>query len=265
LTPVEYLRDHAEPVPTWISRYREGDPFDQLAFFSSRIAFYPGSGTDGHPVAVFGASGAAHCFVFADYGVDEDRIRRTLSPTSEYRFRGYHVFAGLSLREDDITPRGWVPHIEPGDRIPPGGSLFPHVAPFGFFVVLERDQGCDDDHGPERLAILFLGADGIATFDALFCQKHSKGLYALLLSDHGYGGNYERFGRGGLMDRIASRVASQVDAHPRWILSSNVERDGYNRVPGVDGSVHGRMHQSSTLLERFLYERVESSQASRPR
>lgn len=27
------------------------------------------------------------------------------------------------------------------------------------------------DHGPEEIAILFLGADGFATCDALFCQE----------------------------------------------------------------------------------------------
>ena len=34
--------------------------------------------------------------------------------------------------------------------------------PFGFLEVLERDHEFDDNHGARRLAILFLGADGIA-------------------------------------------------------------------------------------------------------
>lgn len=46
----------------------------------------------------------------------------------------------------------------------------PGSKPYGFLEVLERDAELGPEHGAARLAIIFLGADGHATYDALFCQ-----------------------------------------------------------------------------------------------
>jgi hypothetical protein len=45
---------------------------------------------------------------------------------------------------------------------------------YSFLQILERKPEYDEAHGPKRLAILFLFADGIATYDALFCQTRNK-------------------------------------------------------------------------------------------
>ena len=50
--------------------------------------------------------------------------------------------------------------------------------PWGMLAILQRDEEFDDQHGPQRIAILFLGADGVATYDALFCQAQSHPLFA---------------------------------------------------------------------------------------
>ena len=55
---------------------------------------------------------------------------------------------------------------------------------YSFLQILERKPEYDEEHGPKRLAILFLFADGIATYDALFCQAGKKlEPFALLLQD----------------------------------------------------------------------------------
>jgi hypothetical protein len=69
--------------------------------------------------------------------------------------------------------------------------------------VLERDRALDDSHGAHRLAILFLGVNGIAAYKALFCQENGTPPFAIVLQDHGTGGNYDRFGHGGSLERIA--------------------------------------------------------------
>ena len=61
----EHLRAHAkEDMPTWLARRRPGDAFDRDAFFASQVVFYPGAGTDGHPVALCGSTQSAHCLVY---------------------------------------------------------------------------------------------------------------------------------------------------------------------------------------------------------
>jgi hypothetical protein len=69
-----------------------------------------------------------------------------------------------------------------------------------------------------------------------------------VLQDHGWGGNWDKFGRGGLLEK----VAGQCSAFPEWLLvADNTEAwDGYVRVPDVAGSPGGRNRDN-----RFLYRR----------
>ena len=98
-------------------------------------------------------------------------------------------------------------------------------------VILERKSSFDDDHGPERLAILFLGADGIATYEAIFANGNAPQFFGFLLQDHGFGGNYDCFGRGGLLEKIM--VRSKV--YPHFVLTG---RDHpYDGYAGVEWTV----------------------------
>ena len=248
MTLYEYLRELREEIPPWLHQFRAGDGFPSQDFFGSRVVYYPGSGTDGHPVKVFGATHSAHSFVYADYHVTQDNLENELGHPN-HGFRGYHTLARLQLLESNLVPRGWTAHVDgPTDRYRFGTRA---PAPFGFLEVLERDGEFDDNHGARRLAILFLGADGIAAYDALFCQEHSDSTpFAVVLQDHGFGGNYDRFGRDGLLERIVRRC----NVAPHWLLvaENTVPWHGFGQVPDVDGD-RGGMHN----MLRFLHERGE--------
>jgi len=114
--------------------------------------------------------------------------------------------------------------------LPPGGA-------FGLWAVLERKAEVGDDHGPDRLAILVVGGDGIATYDALFCQAHSTPpAYAIVLQDHGFGGNWTHFGGDSLLWQLAAARP------PPWLLvADNTQAwPAYERVSSPDtGGMHG--------------------------
>jgi len=249
----EYLQNQrTEELPEWLARFSRSDRFSSNHFFESRVVYYPGSGTDGHPVKLFGSTHSAHCFVYADYHLTQDELETELSHP-RHAFRGYHTFARLQLQESDFVAKNWTHHVDTGD-VSQNNYWFATVAtaPFGFLEILERDYYLEDTHGAHRLAILFLGADGIAAYDALFCQKDSgPAPFAVVLQDHGFGGNYDSFGQGGLLERIARRC----NIIPRWLLvAANTKPwQGFEPVPNVDGD-HGGMH--NTL--RILHERREA-------
>jgi len=116
--------------------------------------------------------------------------------------------------------------------------------------ILQRDPGFSDEHGAERLAILFLKEDGIAAYDALFCQPRSVcPPFGVLLQDHGFGGNYTSFGAGGLLDR----VAQESGVLPPYLLvgGNTLPWSGFVRIDGL-APVYGGMHHS----ERHLYRRA---------
>lgn len=242
-----YLLQHKEPCPSWLLNFKPGDAFNRQQFFGSRQVFYPGHGRDGHPVKLFGASHSAHCFVYADYYVERDALEDSLSnldPRFHRRFRGHHTLARLNLSQTDLTPHGWRQHAVLS--CPP--NMGRDTSPFGFVEILERDDGLDDQHGAQRLAILFLGADGIATYDALFCQQNGAlAPFAALIQDHGFAGNYDKFGEGGLLERMAM----QCQVLPKFLLvarGSDVWR-GYSQCLGVSGDVGGVQRKM-----RFLHK-----------
>ena len=139
-------------------------------------------------------------------------------------------------------PGGWTAHVDP-ERLRKGADRFAKVSPFALFVVFARDADHDPDHGPERLAMLFIGGDGHATYDALYGQNDgTPPPFLVVIQDHGMGGNYARFGAGGLLECIAHKC----DVKPQWLLVG--ERgdkfepwSGYrdSGCPGEPGGMHG--------------------------
>ncbi|MBI3147470.1 MAG: hypothetical protein HYZ17_03035 [Betaproteobacteria bacterium] len=259
MTPSEYLREKREAMPDWLAQFTNGNAFPRQAFLSSRIVYYPGSGTDGHPVKLFGSAHAAHCFVYVDYGRTQAELEKTLEHP-EHGFLGYHRLARVPLRESDLVPNGWRSHLAPDELNIASALNFASVAdaPFGFLEVLERNPDLAEEHGAKRLAILFLGADGIASYDALFCQGHEqRPPFAVVLVDHGFGGNYERFGRDGLLERIAQRCG----VFPEFLLVAEYTQawTGFERVPAVERD-RGGMHNE----RRYLFaQNNEEKSASR--
>jgi len=133
-----------ESVPTWLEGWRPGSALPVDDFFASRVVYYPGSGTDGQPVQVFGSRHAAHCFLFVNYGIPRSDIEFELSDAG-HPFAGYCSVGRIGVSERELTPDGWVSHASPeGHQIPPVEV----VLPFAFVEVLERKQGFDELHGP---------------------------------------------------------------------------------------------------------------------
>jgi hypothetical protein len=92
--------------------------------------------------------------------------------------------------------------------------------------MLERKPEYDEEHGPERLAVLFLFTHGIATYYALFCQAGNKLEPSALL----------------LHDQIK----------PKYLLVDYFTEpwSDYTRLEDVAGD-HGGMHN----LARYLHKR----------
>lgn len=216
-----------EFMPSWLRDWDLGGRFPVARFFASRVVYYPGSGTDGQPVKFFGARHAAHCFVYVDYGISRDHVVGELAETG-HPFAGYRSVGRIEVSERDLTPNGWVPHLNEEQS-----SSLHHAyeAPYAFFEILERRPGFGAEHGPQRLVILFLCADGVAAYDALVCQPDAAAPFAVVLQDHGFGGNWTSFGAGGHLELLAR----QTSRLPQLLLvaSNTVAWEGYSPIDGA--------------------------------
>lgn len=203
-TIVNVLGHNPEPLPEWLAN--DNPPrFDRDNFFGSRTVYYPGYGDDGQPVELCNRSHAAHTFAYVDHGVGRDTLAQRLRDRRQ-RFLGFEVVHQEDLSGHALRPGGWTQHVTADEarRLEPFRESL--AKPFGWFVVLDRQPGRGDDHGPERFAILFIGGDGYASYDALYCQEDgTPPPFLVVIQDHGFSGNADRFERDGLLERIARR------------------------------------------------------------
>jgi hypothetical protein len=252
MTIADTLRRNPEPLPGWLDAYKDGNRFNRRAFFSSRIVMYPGSGDDGHAVKLFASAHAAHTFIYVDQWYKRREIIRTLHPARPGHLRGYHPIGTMEVTQLSLRAQGWRAH---GFRGAHRRNQYPLASlSFGLVCIVERDGDLMNDHGPSRLAIMFLKWDGFAAYDALFCQRGGASApFGVLLQDHGLGGNYDRFGRCGLLEQIAH----ETEVFPTWLVVAENTKPwkGYRRLPRVLGDPGG-MHGTT----RFLYRRAESEE-----
>ena len=257
-----------EPLPEWLDGT---DPprFDRGAFFASRTVYYPGSGEDGHPLRLCNRSRSAHCFVYVDHGDEygQDAFGQGLlvpkHDPSGYRsrIRGYGLARWEPVPVDVLRPGGWTrnsswPHrtrVELKRRRDLGRILGDRDT-FAFFAVMDRMDGFGDGHGAPRLAILFIGGDGFALYDALYCQRDgTPPPFLATIQDHGFGGNWNRFGgddprdsRDGLLERIAR----ESGVLPEFLLVGDSTRPWANYADTEAVAEPGGMHGHPRRLFR---------------
>ena len=232
MEPLDILARDQTSQPDWI---REKPSFtDEIRsqFLQSRVVFYPGGGDDGHPVKLFGSSRAAFCFVYAD----TDERRYGCDPT------GYSPV----VREQVTWPELDRPFNFNGKN--------PQQA---HWTIFQREQHLGDDHGHEFVALLYVHGEAFTVYWDLWAQN-GKAPYAILIVDHGMGGNFTGRRFGGDQSPMYE-WANANNAWPDWLLVSALGSTepwrGYHRVSTGDA---GGMHHD----ERFLYRKTADDQRS---
>ncbi len=233
ISPIEYFSKDKEEIPSWLKNHKKGDKIDFSALLASRIVYYPGSALEGAPIHVFNAAHAAHVYFYIDYGFPKEEIEKMMS---ERIPKGYHIYDEPSVTGRDILPYNSHYHLEEEEwthvRELYNVANVPTQNSFGFLKIYERDESYGEEHGAQRFAVLFLGGDAIATFDAIFGNTNAN-LFACILGNYGFDGSYEGFCRGSLFEKIAKRI----NRLPKYIIC---DKDccwgGYSILKTVGGT-----------------------------
>lgn len=175
-----------QSMPKWL----RGDDFSKLPIREvlENSVYYPACGFDGVPVRYL--AGNFHSFVYVDYGTGRDAVLQ-----KEDTFKGYHLYASRDVRKEELTPQGWSPiALEPEDGTPPNPNRPPIYAPFCRWDIYMRNQDIGSEHGPERFSLLYIGGDGVATFQALYHGNHAApACVAIIQPEHDWGGKLDEF------------------------------------------------------------------------
>ncbi len=152
--------------------------------------YYPASAFDGDPVAYLG--GNILSFIYVDYGYTRDELHVQLTNPG---FLGYEIIAQRDVTEDELTPRGWRPTLPSRADGNPSSYKSWIKQPFGYWVIFQRLPQRPESHGPLRFSLVYLCADGVATFQALFVTNGAvPRAVAVIQPGHSFGLNWTNFG-----------------------------------------------------------------------
>lgn len=108
-------------------------------------------------------------FIYADYALGEERLNVALNT-----FHGYNVFATRNITQSELVPNGWNIKLPPGIT-PKEYLLFSNQfkRPFAKWVLYERVPEKGSAFGPFRFSLLYIGGEGIATYQALYWTNNA--------------------------------------------------------------------------------------------
>ncbi len=67
-------------------------------------------------------------------------------------------------------------------------------SPFATWYIFDRDAFRDEDHGPQRFSLIYVYADSVAAYQALYWANHAAPeVLAIIQPGTGFGGNYTEF------------------------------------------------------------------------
>lgn len=251
LTVDGYLSQYREDMPQWLCGYSNGAKVTFADVMSSRVGYYPGSGLDGSLLMVGNRSHALHSYLYVDYGISKEDVLNELSRLNS--IRGYHSIGLIEWKSTDLLPNGPYPidiAKRPKYSDNPNSFVLRDEAPYCFTMIMERDAAYDDSWGAARFALTYLFADGIASYYQLFCKEYKRAPWLFLLQDHGFGGNYDCFGRGGILDAFILKH----EVRPKFVLCANNTRiwAGYSPLEEVAPVCGGMHHHARSLCINII-------------
>lgn len=201
--------------------------------------YYPCCYDDGAPVKFFNERFAEYgiqSYVYVDYGMKAE----VLSALQD-GFRHYHVFAERELKESDLVSHKWnsskyIQYLSP-EEIAGMEEVFRihEINPcnaFARWIVYERDSDADPKVGPEKFSLLYIAADGAATYAALYLEnKIAPKALTIIRPGGGFGGNYTSYYN---PEGVFLRIVNSGRTVPEYVLQENDSMVTFKSFTGLE-------------------------------
>lgn len=188
--------------------------------------YYPSSRFDGDPIKYF--MGNIYSFIYVDYGVSKVDFRGKI----EYPgFKGYSIIHKQNILQKELTPKGWSVKINPNRK---DGNPLSHKSwikePFCEWIIFERNKDLDNSHNPKRFSLLYLCADGVAAYQALYLSNNNSPIIiAIIQPGHGFGGNWTNYTDRNMV--FANSVLDYSEKIPKYIINGGWGKSDYYTEP----------------------------------
>lgn len=223
------LKQDIEEMPNWLRDYKLGDKINLREVLSNRVLFYPGAGTDGQPIKAFNTTHTLHTYLYSDYWMSLDGARRIYEND---KVKGYVPYDIIMFPIEELMPATISADLCVDHK---WNKEYPDK--FCTMCIYERISEYDDNHGAERFALIYTNEDAYRVFNITFHPRNRiPAPYAIVLQEHGFGGNYDKWGRDGLLEKIAIKYS----IYPKYyIIGMNNTTPWSYSYPCHDGRMIG--------------------------
>lgn len=194
-----YFKSNKELMPAWLLSYRRTSTLDFKEILSGRLVYYAGSALDGEVIKTFNTAHAAHTYIYVDYMLQKERVVNHIKGRGLLGYKVYH------LREFDLNNlKISDEHQETMHAIEKERDALTNdfsINEYGLLAIFERLPEFNENHGAERIALIYLSTDAVTAYLKLFNKERAP--FINVLQDHSMGGNYTTFGRHGLLEKIS--------------------------------------------------------------
>jgi hypothetical protein len=194
--------------PSWVleinSQNINSHNFDIKDILKNSL-YYPAAGFDGDPIKNFYPY--VNSFIYVDYSVTKESF------FNKFKFQ---IIAKRSLTEQDLAPNGWQPNMSDidGNPLKFESSI---STPFCEWVIFK--------YGKKTLNLLYMCADGIATYQALYVQNNLYPTFLALIQTGVIHGNWTNFANP--QGFLAKTIIGNNAGMPNYILHG-----GYYQLAG---------------------------------
>jgi hypothetical protein len=179
-------------VPKWLLDLTPSEIMNEpfpLNHILKDSLYYPSSGFDGDPIRHL--AGNFLSFIYVDYGYTSDELINALQAPG---FLGYELIGTRVVTEQELAPKGWDPISLTSSDGNPMQFNDEMKQPFCSWMIFQRNETVSQSHGPFRFSLLYLCADGVAAFQALYvATKKTPKAIAIIQPGHGFGANWTDF------------------------------------------------------------------------
>ncbi len=223
---ISQLPEIAEP--NWLAELNPStianEPFSVRKVLTDSL-YYPSSGLDGDPIKYL--AGNIFSFVYVDQGRSHRDFSNSLNAPG---LRGYDLLASRAVAENELTPNGWRPDFSVDLDGDPWQYLDWIGQPFCTWSIFRRQDHVPANHGPSRFSLLYLCADGVAAFQAMYlANAMAPKAIAVIQPGHAFGGNWTDYTRP--ENILARSVLGNEAGRPDVLLYGGIgDRDAY-RAP----------------------------------
>jgi len=215
---VEYLKGLT------VNKIQNG-PFPLKAILQGSL-YYPACDIDGELIRYCNMNfDRLHIcsYVYADYAVGQERLMANLDS-----FLGYHLISTRELSPTDVCADRGFP-MPKGINPEEYRRYQDQWQAFGQWAIYERDEDYDGYHGPECFSLLYLGAEGVATYAGLYLNNDitPKGM-AIIQPGHAFGFNWTNFTD---PNGPFTKTIKMGRSMPEYLFYGGNGLHGYNQLP----------------------------------